>query len=344
MRLISIDPSRDERWDRLVLSHPLATIYHTSSWQKVIGKSLGFRQAHLGLHRPETNELAGIIPGFWVSPLPFRKKFISLPLTSYCDPLLPESFDEDRLIALMQLHFKGNPSLIKCRKKSPLLDKMFTRSEDFVIHNLDISTDSATIYQRCHVTTIRQRIQKAMRNDIKTRFDGSKDSLAIFYGYYLQNRKNNGLPPAPYSFFKNILRTFGPKGEALIALTEHEGVTVGAALLLLFRDTCHYEFGTTDERFKQMGAGTLMIWDSIMRAIQEGKTRFDFGRSSSTHTSLTEYKARWGAEPHPLYYYSSQKPEIEQNNRTRPIAEKINRKLPLALLRLEGEILYRRYG
>jgi hypothetical protein len=41
MRVIEVDPSSDERWERYVTAHPLGSIYHRPQWLQVLATDYG---------------------------------------------------------------------------------------------------------------------------------------------------------------------------------------------------------------------------------------------------------------------------------------------------------------
>jgi hypothetical protein len=88
-----IDPLSDLRWDTFVNNHPYSTIYHHSCWMRVITQTYKHvRQLCFVLEDGKENILAAL-PCFVVKSILTGTRLVSLPFTSYCDPLVENTKD-----------------------------------------------------------------------------------------------------------------------------------------------------------------------------------------------------------------------------------------------------------
>ena len=99
MDIINIDVSKDPRWDRFVAKHPSATIYHHSSWKKVLEKTYGYKAVYLAVTDQKNNVQAGL-PLFYINSRLTGNRFVSLPGFLYHDLIVWDQNDQRSLVLL----------------------------------------------------------------------------------------------------------------------------------------------------------------------------------------------------------------------------------------------------
>src|SRR5271166_3497289 len=86
MQIKFIDPLCDADWDRLVVSHPDYSFFHSTSWAKVLCKTYGHEPVYL--HCSQGGETVALVPVMEVrSPLTGCRG-VCLPFTDFCGPLI----------------------------------------------------------------------------------------------------------------------------------------------------------------------------------------------------------------------------------------------------------------
>ena len=90
IQLKFIDPEADPRWDDFVQQHPEGSIYHHSAWKKVLEETYGFDPFYVALENKTEGTFEGIVPFMLVNSWLTGKRLVSLPFTSYCNPIVPE--------------------------------------------------------------------------------------------------------------------------------------------------------------------------------------------------------------------------------------------------------------
>jgi hypothetical protein len=93
--LVELNPLEDPRWDELVIGHPEGTIYHHSAWHQVLCETYGYTPLYLGQTIPGGNKIFGIFSFMLVNSILTGKRVVSLPFTTYCNPLMPEEMLEE---------------------------------------------------------------------------------------------------------------------------------------------------------------------------------------------------------------------------------------------------------
>jgi hypothetical protein len=341
--LTELNPAIDSRWDKFVLGHPEGTIYHHSAWQQVLSETYGYNPLHLGITSSDGNEISGIFPSMFVNSFLTGRRVVSLPFTTYCNPLMPQELLEEAV------HFAFNrfPGVryveLKLLESEHGAFGQFGVVSTFVNHILSLAADIDKLFLSFHPSSIRHRVRRAEKLGLVFRLADRESDLRQFYKFYNLMRHRNGLPPQPYVFFANMRRILTSKNFLELPVVEFEGKVVAASVLLKDSSTWHLEYSASDPRFLQQGANQFLIWKCIEMAHQAGAKFFDFGRTSLSHHSLLEFKDRWQANRRAIryYYFPQDTKPTHSRNYSDSLLGRLNRKLPLSLLTLEGRLLYR---
>jgi len=341
--LTELKPTVNPRWDEFVLGHAEGMVYHHSAWQQVLAETYGYKPLNLGITSSDGSQISGIFPLMFVNSFLTGRRVVSLPFTTYCNPLMPEGSLEEAM------HFAFNRFRGVRYVELKLLEGEQGSTGDlgvvstFVSQVLSLAPDIDKLFLSFHPRSIRHRVRRAERVGLVFRLGDRESDLRQFYKFYNLMRRKNGLPPQPYTFFSNMHRILTPRGLLELPVVEFEGNVIAAAVLLKGRFTWHLEYSDSDPRFLQQGSNQFLIWKCIEMAHQAGAKNFDFGRTSLSHDSLLEFKDRWQAKRRAIrYYYFPQQTKVNYSrNYSDSLLGRLNKKLPLSLLTWEGRLLYR---
>jgi len=338
----AINPIEDTRWDDFVLNHPQSSIYHYSAWGNVLKSSYNHNFFYLVLENSKTNQVNGVVPFILVESSLTGKRLVSLPFTSYCNPLFKETELEEIVRYILEQHPDIDYLELKFTEANEInLSETFRKRSSHVTHILDIGISLEQLFKSFHKSSIQQRIKRAKRENLKFRITDKEEDLRKFYELVTEIRKKHGLPPAPYHFFSNMWRILEPKNLLFIPLVEFNGEVIAGAIVLQSKDTYHFEYSASNQKYLKLCSNQKLIWEIIKVAHQNGVRYFDFGRSSLRNHSLIDFKERWAAERVNLHYYYFPAKRLDtEKDIKRKILERINRYLPTRLLQLEGKILY----
>jgi lipid II:glycine glycyltransferase (peptidoglycan interpeptide bridge formation enzyme) len=142
--------------------------------------------------------------------------------------------------------------------------------------------------------TVRQSVRKAVESKLEVLKGKNEIDLKKFYGLYNETRKRNCVPAQPYLFFYNLWSKFSPTGHLTLVLVNKENTTVGAGMLLKFKQRVTLEFLASDSRFLALRPNHLIAWNAIKSAQEEGYKIFDFGRTAPEDQGLMRFKRSWG--------------------------------------------------
>ena len=342
-----IDPKSDKRWDKFVYKHPGASIYHHSSWGDVIEQTYGYDPFYLALENAESGNIESIVPFFRIDSKLTGKRLISLPFSSYCNPLIEKEQLDDVIRFALRCHLDINHLELRFISSGEEVGAgPCEQQSKFVTNILEIKPDLDEMFRSFHNTSVRHRIKRAERNKLTIRMAENEQDLKAFYCLTTMTRKKHGLPPQPYRFFANMWKILMSKNLLIVPMVEYQGKVIAAAVILKFKETYHFEYSASHPRFLKSCPNHKLIWESIKIAHNDGAKYFDFGRSSQDHKSLIEFKERWAAERYPLTYcfFPKAKRVNTEGGNGRKVLEFVNGHLPQRLLQLEGNFLYPHIG
>ena len=127
------------------------------------------------------------------------RRAVSLPSTTYCNPLVPETllgeamhFACERFPGVRYVELK----LLESEQGS--FGQLGVTSAS-VSQILSLDPDIDKLLRSFHPQSIRHRVRRAERRGLVFRLVDSESSLQQFYRFYCLMRHRNGLPPQPYA-------------------------------------------------------------------------------------------------------------------------------------------------
>jgi lipid II:glycine glycyltransferase (peptidoglycan interpeptide bridge formation enzyme) len=109
------------------------------------------------------------------------------------------------------------------------------------------------------------------------------------------------------------------------------------------------EYSAADEAFNLMRPSTFLFWEAIQKAMAEGFTTFDFGRTSFKNVKLMDFKRRWATEATDLPQFIWPRESVDhfyQDDRS--MKYRLTRGMikfsPRLLQKPMGEFIYRHMG
>jgi hypothetical protein len=117
-------------------------------------------------------------------------------------------------------------------------------------------------------------------------------------------------------------------------------------MFVLYRDQATYKYGASDRNYQSLRANNLVMWEAIRWCCRNGIRSLHFGRTESWNKGLLQFKRAWGALENQLEYHTfALKAGVFIKEKSRiwkfPIVFRI---MPMSLLRLTGNLLYRHVG
>jgi CelD/BcsL family acetyltransferase involved in cellulose biosynthesis len=335
-----LDPLCDPDWDRLVLSHPDCGFFHSAAWAKVLART--YRHKPLYLSFFQQGRPAALVPMMEVrSPFTGRRG-VCLPFSDFCEPLI---FDEgvaqkvlDKIEGLARertwrrFEIRGGRGILPAA----------SAARQFYGHRLALSESGEELLAR-FASPVRRAIRKAQKSGLAVQVATTREAIVEFYRLHVRTRRRHGIPPQPFSFFRNIYREAIEKGQGFVVLVGSGTKSLAAAVFLQFGRTGLYKFGASDESYQEFRGNNLVMWEAIRFLIRRGCQVLHFGRTAIENEGLRRFKMGWGTEEELIEYF-----EFDVEAETWKNAgcdgsgfyNKIFRRLPLVLNRFAGSVLY----
>ncbi len=335
-----LDPLRDPEWDRLALSHPDAGFFHSSAWAKVLARTYGHRPAYLRISRGA--ELVALVPMMEVRSHVTGRRGVSLPFTDFCGSLLFAKDGADLVMEkLADIARERNWKHFEVRG-GPAPHATATPSSTFYCHELDLRHSEEALFSG-FASSVRRAIRKAEKSDVKVEVTRSREAVLAFYRLHIRTRRKHGLPPQPVSFFLNIYEEVIARDLGFVVLAKAGDLPVAAAMYFRSGTKAVYKFGASDETLLEARGNNLAMWAGIKHLASTGAESLHFGRSSMDNEGLRRFKLGWGTTEGNIRYFRFApitRTWLTDRDRTTGFHTAVFHRLPLALNRLAGAIIY----
>jgi hypothetical protein len=334
------DPLVDPEWDRLVLTHPGASVFHSSAWARVLVRTYGHRPVYLRfVSAGRTNALFPLMEVR--SPLTGCRG-ISLPFSDFVPPLVFDPGLESEIIECLEEMVRQRKWQYAEVRGSLGPASASLSSTEFFAHSLNLRRAENVIYANFADST-RRAIRKASGSGLTVRVDTTVAALRDFYKLHVGTRKRHGIPPQSWRFFMIIQEEVLSRGLGFI-VSAHDGVgrCVAAAVYFNWGMSALYKYGASDARALPLRPNHLVMWHAIRKFVREGSDSLHFGRSSPSNSGLRRFKRSWGAEEE-LVSYCKVGGSLKMQAEAGPneFSKKLFRVLPSFLNRWVGAMLYK---
>ena len=269
-----------------------------------------------------------------------------MPFTDHC-PILTENPNLFNVIFKQIVRYgqKASWKAIDLKGGIKYLRDTTLPFETFLTHDLDLSQTDQDIFSTFRNST-KRNIKKAVKNGVHVEIQSSIESVKEYCRLHGITRKSHGLPPQPYYFFKKIYEHIISQEKGFVALAVHQNKIIAGAVFFQFGNKAIYKYGASDPAYFYLRPNNIVMWEAIKWYIQNGFKIFSFGRTDVNHKGLAQFKRGWGTTEDILNYY---KYDIAQDAF---VTQKAGIKssytffktMPMPVLRLIGNILYRHLG
>lgn len=283
------------RWDAYVRSHPEATGYHRWAWRTVFARGLGHATSYLLAF--DGPAVVGVLPLVEVRSWLFGRALSSLPYVNYGGVLA----DSDAIAH----HLVEYAARLADERR---LSHVLLRHRRRVLPDLPVRTHKVTMTMPLggSVDGMWQALDRKVRNQVRkgeksglTVVTGGEELLDEFYGVFATNMRDLGTPVYGRELFQEVLAA--EPVDARLHVVRLGDAPVAGALTYSFGNTIEVPSASSLKEHRALCPNHLMYWSMIRHAIGEGRTRFDFGRSTPDDGTF-QFKEQWGASPEPLYW------------------------------------------
>ncbi len=341
MALKTVNPLEISQWNQLVLNTPGHTIFHTKNWAQVLMDTYSYNPYYIVSQ--ESDRFNVLTPLMEVNSKFTGIRGICLPFSDYCNPIIDEHVDHREVYE--QINTLGrqlNWNFIEFRGEG--IQHRSISSESLCYrHVLSLEGGEAQVRSRLR-NNYRRKIKKALNSGAKVEIYRTRNAIKEYYRLHCLTRKKHGLPPQPFQFFENIYRHIIREDLGFVVLASYQNKYIAGAVYFHFGDQVIYKFGASDTEFLHIPTNFLVMWNAIEWSCKSGYKTFCFGKTEPSNTGLVQYKDGWGAEKQDVKYtrnvlkLSDTQQSEKKSDKT---SYAIFRKMPLPVLKMAGNLMYR---
>ena len=339
-----IDPCVSDEWVSFINTHPDAGVFHHPSWLRMLRDVYGYRM--FAVCTKNGNKITAGIPFADVRSSILGKRWVSLPFSDHCQPLLPAA-DPECTKALMAF-LKGKQGVetpkIEVRWNLGHSENLFYE-EAFVTHLLDLEKDPTVVRSKFHKQSLLRSLVKAEKEGVVVHEGTTREDLLKFYNLQVMTRKRLGVPAQPRYFFEGVWKYIIEPGLGYILIAYKDGQAIGGGVYFKFGKTVYYKYGASDFEYRQYRPSHACMWEAIRRSCVGGYQVFDFGRSDKNNEGLRRFKKEWGSREMPLGYSTIANAQPKAgSSRFSDFVGVVIRNSPDFVCKLSGELLYKHFA
>ena len=338
-----INPLEEKNWNNLILGFPEHSFFLSSNWAKVLSRTYNYSPVYLVAYSSE-NRLDTVVPLIEVNSILTGKRGVSLPFTDFCEPIIGSNFDKtfQELVEYAaskkwkSIEFRGGKKYFQDTDPSSF----------YYHHSLDLTIGEDDIFSK-FCPSNKRNIRKAIKEGVKVEFTITPEAIDNFYYLNCITRKRHGLPPQPYKFFEEIYNNILSKELGIVSLASYNDKIIAGAIFFHFGYRALYKFGASDKKYQNLRPNNLIMWDAIKFYILKELKELSFGKTEPENHGLRRFKLAWGSEEEKIftYKYDVLKDKFVPNpDSAIGFHNVIFRMMPLPLLKLIGNTLYRHLG
>jgi lipid II:glycine glycyltransferase (peptidoglycan interpeptide bridge formation enzyme) len=229
-------------------------------------------------------------------------RFVCLPFTDYCWPLLSSPRDAENIHQILTL-MKRNANRTHAEVRGgEWLPRMIERKY-YKRFSVDLNRGLDEVWRQASEKSIRYSVKKAEREGIVIIQGETERELKQFYQLNILTRRYHGVIPQPYRFFQNLHKEIFSKKRGFLWLAKKDGLATAGSIFLIHKDTIYHKYNASHPRYKHLCSTHLIIWHAIRWAIEHGFKTMDLGRTAPDNGGLMSFKRHWGAVEADLPYY-----------------------------------------
>lgn len=311
------------------------------AWLAILG--CGLRHDPYCIVATEGEELVGMLPLAYVRSLLFGRFLVGLPYVNVGGVLAEHSAAACGLVdRAVELADRLDVRYLELRHEQPLEHPGLGPKLTSKVHmRLRLPQTSDALWSSFK-PKVRNQIRKGEKSGLSVHW-GQLGQLDAFYDVFAENMRDLGTPVFGRRLFEEILLRF-PDDAELCVVRAPDGLAIGGAVLLHGPEFTEVPSASTLRRFNATNANMLMYWNLLCRAIERGRSAFDFGRST-LDSNTYRFKKQWGAEPSPaIWQYCVRRGSIgdvrPENSRYRQMI-RVWQRLPVRLTRWIGPPIVR---
>ncbi len=326
-------PADDDTRDAFVLETPSASFFHLAGWRRAVERVMRHRGRDLLAFRGE--ELVGVLPLVECRGLRGGRNLISVPYAVYGGPAgVDADVEAALLVAAEHSAVEERFGRLELRTRRELDLDGWATSDLYATFEKQLPGEPAAVLAGMPKKARAEARKARKRHGLE--LDEGAWFLADLVRLFHLNKRALGSPGLPESFFRALQEEL--PGRWTVHLVRRGNEPLAAVMSFLHGDTLlAYYSGTTPGADRSYSTSNFMYLALQEWAIEQGFTKFDFGRSRKDSGAF-RFKVHQGFEPQDLpYRYRLVKddapPNFNPSNPKTRVLQDTWRRLPLWLTR-----------
>jgi CelD/BcsL family acetyltransferase involved in cellulose biosynthesis len=367
----TVDPLRDERWQRFVQSSPDGRVFHHRDWLALLHEQ--YRYPVQAQCVSDAGEILAGLPLAYVRSALTGRRLVAVPFSDACGPVQLGGACDDARAAGAPLGDppgasapRGDPRHADPRREAALdlllheLREVHLRrhvdveiraglpgigrpGDRYCVHEAPLEGGLAAVGARFAKMTTRS-IARARREGVEVVRAEDAEALREFYRLHLATRRRQGVPTQPRRFLERFEQLF-ERSLGFVLLARVEGRTIAASVFLSFNGVLTYKYGASSRADLQYRPNHAIFAEAIRIGCEQGMHTLDMGRTDLDNEGLRAFKRSWGAREQILTYtLLSARAARPALPRARRVLHTTISRTPALTGRMIGATLYRHFG
>ncbi len=281
-------------WDTFAAQQAGFTHFHRHSWRKVIEQVFGHECIYLAAR--DGDALAAVLPLVRVKSIVFGHYLVSMPFLNYGGPIGTDEGVRALTAEAVRLAEQGNVKLLELRSRRALpIDLPASHRKITVVLPLQASADATF---KKFDAKLRSQVRRPQKEGVTVEFGSNQ--VEPFFAVFARHMRDLGTPTQGVALFRAIAEAF--PDDAVFACAYLRGQPVAGGCGFHFGSEFEMTWASSLREFNREAPNMGLYWAFMQRAIDAGRTTFNFGRctpGSGTH----RFKAQWGGIDEPLWWY-----------------------------------------
>jgi FemAB-related protein (PEP-CTERM system-associated) len=281
-------------WDAFVAGEPFGTASHLYGWRRVIERVYEHDCPYLVAR--ENGRIAGVLPLVDVRSMAFGRYLVSMPFLNAGGPIGSPRAIDVLIEHAVELGRARRARVLELRTGRPLPTSL-DDSTDKVGCVLALPASAEALWG-AFPAKLRSQIRRPQKAGVAIRF--GTDEVRGFFDVFARNMRDLGSPTHPLKFFRTIAEEL--PDHVWFGTACHEDRAVAGGCAIVWRDEVEMTWASSLREYGNVAPNMLLYWSFIERAVNDGMTRFNFGRCTPD-TGSHRFKAQWGTSDTPLHWY-----------------------------------------